>query len=315
MDNSRRARRHLQRAQELLGFGYTDSSMYTMKFGVNEQEEKVAKMVSSENPEEINNPLDDLNADQLQIIVSDLGCDLGGFKKRIMFMDAYPRLWKDPLFSKIMIDFATCFSASEHEADELITFMTEDLPDFKEKVKTRISSGEDDRPPGNWRTALSSLETDLNIKLAKLNMVRLKSISEEEESRVLTESSKNRRAWQQDFDDYNKIPKEVQTPGGNIDIIVHVRHICLKYNTYSKIEWPKVSCKVHRDMNGNLRGIRLNKKPGDYIYFDIHNQGSDKEYWEHADYGGFHFTSVLPWEQIQQQLSSEVGRETNSLLR
>ena len=36
MENARRARRHLQRAQDLLGFGYIDSShetRYKMKFG------------------------------------------------------------------------------------------------------------------------------------------------------------------------------------------------------------------------------------------------------------------------------------------
>ena len=55
MDNSRRARRHLQRAQELLGFGYADSShetRYNMKFGVHQKKQLVSHARSEENEPE-----------------------------------------------------------------------------------------------------------------------------------------------------------------------------------------------------------------------------------------------------------------------
>ena len=55
MDNSRRARRHLQRAQELLGFGYADSShetRYNMKFGVHQKKQLVSHATSEENEPE-----------------------------------------------------------------------------------------------------------------------------------------------------------------------------------------------------------------------------------------------------------------------
>jgi hypothetical protein len=64
-----RAMRHLQRARELLGFGYTDSShetRYTMQFGVHEQ---------TRPHEQINDQIEKLEEDNLPIVVGHLGCD------------------------------------------------------------------------------------------------------------------------------------------------------------------------------------------------------------------------------------------------